>query len=137
MTYDPNTDPAIIAARKRVVECEAQARAKGEQLQQDHKLALAKGQSPAQIEARKRVVNVFWEQHLPHEKPEALQALTARVDFTQPLVSMNARGLDVNDPKAKGFLGLGRKPAYLLSRQFPPKTDADPIYALEYFPLKS
>jgi hypothetical protein len=137
MAYDPNTDPQIIAARKRVVECEAEARAKGAQLQQDHKLALAKGQTPEQIVARKRVVNVFWEQHLPHEKPEALQAFTARVDFTQPLVSMNARGIDVNDPKAKGFLGLGRKPAYLLSRQFPPHTDADPIYALEYFPVKT
>jgi len=137
MTYDPNTDPAIIAARKRVIECEAEARALGEQLQQDHKLALAKGQSPEQIEARKRVVKVFCEQHLPHEKPDVLQAFAARVDYTQPLVSMNARGIDVQNPKGKGMLGLGRKPAYLLSQQFPPHTAADPIYALEYFPLKS
>ena len=137
MTCDPKTDPEIIAAHQRVAECEAQARAKGEQLQQDHKLALAKGQTPEQIEARKRVVNVFWEQHLPHEKPDALQAFSGRVDYTQPLVSMNARGLDVQNPKGKGLLGLGRKPAYLLSQQFPPHTDADPIYALEYFPLKS
>ena len=136
MAYDPKTDPQILAARQRASECEAQARAQAAKLQQDHKLALSKGQSPAQIEARQRVVNVFWEQHLPHKKPDALQAFAARVDLTQPLVSMNARGLDVNNPKAKGLLGLGRKPAYLLSPQFPPKSDTDPIYALEYFPLK-
>jgi hypothetical protein len=137
MAYDPNTDPEVIAAHQRVAESEALARAKAEQLQQDHKLALAKGQTPAQIEARQRVVNAFCQQHLPQEKPEALQALMARVDCTQPLVSMNARGIDVQNPKAKGLLGLGRKPAYLLSQQFPPQTDADPIYALEYIPLKS
>jgi hypothetical protein len=137
MAYDPDTDPEIIAARKRAAECEAEGYAKAAQLQQDHQLALSKGQTPEQIEARKRVVNVFWEQHLPQEKPEVLQSFMARVDYTQPLVSMNARGIDVQNPKGKGLLGLGRKPAYLLSLQFPPHTDTDPIYALEYIPLKS
>jgi hypothetical protein len=119
------------------IQFETQARAIADALQKDHALALAKGHSPEQIEARKRVYKTFSEQHLPQEKPENIQALAAAIDYTQPLVSMNARGIDVNNPKSKGMLGLGRKPAYLLSQQFPPKTDADPLYALEYFPLKS
>ena len=137
MAYDPDKDPAVIAGRKRAAECEAEARALADRLQKDHALALAKGSSPEQIEARKRVVKVFCEQHLPHEKPDVLQSFYSRVDHTQPLVSMNARGIDVQNPKSRGFLGIGRKPAYLLSQQFPSRTDTDPIYALEYFPLKT
>lgn len=137
MAYDPDTDPEVIAGRKRVIECEAEARALSDQLQKDHALALAKGSSPEQIEARHRVVKVFCEQHLPHEKPETLQALYSRVDYTQPLVSMNARGIDVVNPKARGLLGMGRKPAYLLSQQFPSASDTAPVYALEYFPVQN
>src|SRR5512140_3112455 len=104
------------------IQFEAQARAIADALQKDHALALAKGHSPEQIEARKRVYKIFCEQHLPNEKPENIQALAPQIDYTQPVVCMNARGLDVNNPKSKGMLGLGRKPAYLLSQQFPPKT---------------
>jgi hypothetical protein len=113
---------------------EIQARATADACLKDHDLARAKGQSPEQIQARHRVLKVFCEQHLPSESPETF---AARVDFSQPLLSTNARGIDLNNPKSKGFLGLGRKPAYLLSQRFPPKTDTDPLYALEYFPLKS
>jgi hypothetical protein len=119
------------------IQFETQARATADSLQKDHALALAKGHSPEQIEARNRVYKTFCDQHLPNEKPENMQALAVQIDYTAPMVSMNARGIDVNNPKSKGLLHLGRKPAYLLSRQFPPKTDADPLYALEYFPLKS
>ena len=31
----------------------------------------------------------------------------------------------------------GRKPAYVLSKQFAPKAETDPVYALEYFPVKA
>ena len=137
MAYDPNTDEELIAAKKRFAEAEAEARAKGEQLQKDHSLALAKGQTPEQVEARKRVVKVFFEQHLPAEKPDAVEAFLQSVDCTQPLVSMNARGVDVQNPRGKGLLGLGRKPAYVLSKQFPPHSETDPIYALEYYPVPS
>jgi hypothetical protein len=137
MSDVPNANPEVMAGRKRAAECEAEGHALAAPLQKDHALALAKGQSAEQIEARKRVYKVFCAQHLPKEKPEDVQALAARVDYTQPMVSMNARGIDVNNPKSKGLLGLGRKPAYLVSQQFPPHADTDPIYALEYFPLKS
>ncbi len=125
MSNDPN------------IQFENQARATADALQKDHLLGMAKGHSPDQIAARKRVYKTFCDQHLPNEKPENIQALAARIDYTQPMLSTNARGIDVNNPKSKGLLGLGRKPAYLLSQQFPPKSDSDPIYALEYFPLKS
>ena len=137
MAYDPDTDPEIIALRKRVVEVEAEAAALGERLKKDHALALAKGQTPEQIEARKRVVKVFFEQHLPEEKPEGVEAFLARVDLKEPLVSMNARGIDPQNPKSRGLLGMGRKPAYVLSKQFAPKSESDPVYALEYYPVKA
>lgn len=31
---------------------------------------------------------------------------------------------------------MGRKPAYLVSQKFPPKGAEDPIYCLQYLPLK-
>jgi hypothetical protein len=135
MEYDPNTDPEVMAARKRVAEAETAAKVKADQLLQDHDLGRAKGQSPEQIAARKRVVEVFLEQHLPEEPAEALATLKAGVDYTQPLVSTNARGIDIAKPKGKGFLGMGRKPAYLLSKRFAPRGESDPMYALEYFPV--
>jgi len=137
MAYDPNTDEELIAAKKRFGEAEAEARAKADGLQKDHSLGLAKGQSPEQVEARKRVVKVFFEQHLPEETPEAVEAFLQTVDSTQPVVSMNARGIDVQNPRGKGLMGFGRKPAYLLSKQFLPHTETDPIYALEYYPVPS
>jgi hypothetical protein len=137
MSDDPHTNPEVIAGRKRAAECEAEGQASAAQLQKDHALGLAKGPSPEQVEARKRVFKVFCEQHLPGEKPENIQALAAQIDYTQPMVSMNARGIDVNNPQAKGLLGMGRKPAYVISQQFPARSDADPIFALEYYPRKS
>lgn len=135
--YDPERDPEVLALRKRVAEVEAQAQEKGERLKRDHELALAKGQDPEQIEARKRVVQIFFEQHLPDEPPEVVAAFLQKVDCTQPVVSMNARGIDVQNPKARGFLGFGRKPAYVVSKKYVPAHDHDPIHALEYYPVQA
>jgi hypothetical protein len=135
--YDPERDPEILALRKRAAQAEIDAAAKSEPLKKDHELALVKGQSPEQIEARKRVVRLFFELHLPDETPDAVEAFLQRVDCTQPLVSMNARGIDVQNPKARGFLGLGRKPAYLLSKRYAPAQDTDPLHALEYYPAQA
>ena len=97
----------------------------------DDNLARAKGHSPEQVEARQRVARLFARMHLKDQAP------LAAIDFTQPLTSLNAQKIDVANPKSKGFLGLGNKPAYLVTQNFPPKKPDDPLYALEYFPLRT
>jgi len=119
----------------KVAKAEADARAKADAYMKDDALARTKGSSPEQVEARKRVARLFCEIHLPDEKPAERNVRLAGVDYTQPLFPTNARGIDVNAPKG-GFLGLGRKPAYIVSAKLPPKTPDDPVYALEYYPVK-
>ena len=54
-----------------------------------------------------------------------------------PVTNVNARTVDASKPKKNGLFGFGRKrPAYLVSKHLPPTKPDDPIYALEYYPLK-
>ncbi|MGN6366892.1 MAG: hypothetical protein ACTHN5_01385 [Phycisphaerae bacterium] len=121
--------------RAKVAKAEADARAKADAMMKDDTLARGKGSSPEQIEARKRVAKLFCEIHLPDEKPEQIEARLGQFDYTQTVTSTNGRLKKLDDPKG-GFFGLGRKPAYIVSQRCPPKTESDPIYVLEYFPLK-
>ncbi len=100
----------------------------------DDNLARAKGNSPEHIEARRRVAKMFAEMHLP---ADAHEGRLSTIDYTMPLNAVNGRKVDVNNPKNGGFLGLGRRLAYLVSARFVPKKPEDPIYALEYSPLKT
>ncbi|HUO10732.1 MAG TPA: hypothetical protein VM008_20695 [Phycisphaerae bacterium] len=121
--------------KAKVAKAEADARAKADAWMKDDNLARAKGSSPEQVEARKRVARLFCEIHLPDEKPDQIGARLTQFDYTQTVTTTNGRLKNLEDPKA-GFLGFGRKPAYIVSARCPPKTDTDPIYALEYFPVK-
>ena len=121
--------------RAKVAKAEADARAKADAWMKDDNLARAKGSSPEQIEARKRVAKLFCEMHFPNITPEQIETRVAPIDYTQTVTTTNGRLKKLDDPKG-GFLGLGRKPAYLVSERCPPKTESDPIYVLEYFPLK-
>jgi len=112
------------------------AQAKADGWMKDDTLARTKGSLPEQVEARKRVARLFCQIHLPDEKPPERDARLAVIDYTQPLFPNNARGIDINAPKSTGFLGMGRKPAYIVSVKFPPRKPDDPVYALEYFPVK-
>src|SRR5262245_17899327 len=122
-------DPAALLSDKIAAIDEANRR--------DTALALAPGATPAQQEARHNVAEQYCGIHFPQESAEALTARLARIDYAQPVCVRNVRGLDVENPKRGGFLGLGRKPAYFISTVFPPKEPDDPIYALEYYPVKS
>ncbi len=133
---DPNSDPAVIAFRARVQEVEAQARAKADGFLKDDTLARAKGKTPEQIAARKRVAATFCQWHLPNEKPEDLQKLYDQIDYDMPVGPTNGRNRDLEHPKGTGLLGMGRKPAFIQSKAFHPHKPDDPIYCLEYFPLK-
>lgn len=114
---------------------ESDVRARTAAWMSDDTLARNKGNAPEQVEARKRVARLFCELHLPEEAVPARDARLAGIDYALPVATTNARGIDVNNPKA-GFLGMGRKPTYILSAKYPPKTDQDPLYALSCFPLK-
>ena len=109
---------------------------KADAMIQDDSLARSKGNGPEQIEARRRVALLFCKCHLPKETPELQANRLAMIDYTSPVISTNAKGIDINNPK-RGFLGMGRKPAYFISEAIPPKKPEDPVYALEYFPLKT
>lgn len=136
MTYNPEHDPIVIEARKTVAAAETAARAKADRFMKDDQLSRSKGKTPEHIEARKRVAALFCELHLAHETPEAVKSHLDAIDYTMPLGPTNARGIDLEHPKGAGFLGMGRKPAYLASKEFAPKSENEPIYALEYYPLK-
>jgi hypothetical protein len=69
-------------------------------------------------------------------KSEGHAGRLAEVDYALPVATVNGHGVDLVNPKGKEFFGMGRKPAYWVSERFPPKTAEDPIYALEYFPVK-
>jgi hypothetical protein len=104
---------------------------------QDDALARAKGAAPEQVAARQRVAKLFCEIHFTAESAEVRAGHLASIDYSAPLAPINARTVDPQNPKAKGLFGLGRKPAYLVSARFPPRKPEDPIYALEYFPVKA
>ena len=131
-----NANQIISDPKAHFAKAQADARAKADAWMKDDNLARAKGSTPEQIDARKRVAKLFCDMHLPTEKPPQIDARLAQIDYTQTVTTTNGRQKKLDDPKGTGFLGFGRKPAYLVSTQCPPKTDADPIYALEYFPLK-
>ena len=103
----------------------------------DTALALSSGTTPEHQAARRRVADQFCGIHFSHESAPARTARLARIDYTQPVCVRNVRGVDVENPKRSGFLGLGRKPEYFISTVFPPREPDDPIYALEYYPVKS
>jgi hypothetical protein len=132
-----NMDAVMAAHKAHLAKAQADAKAKADALMKDDTLARSKGNAPEQVEARKRVVKLFCEIHLSDEKPPERDARLAKIDYTQPLFPNNVRGLDVEAPKRAGFMGLGRKPAYIVSAKYPPKTAEDPIYALEYYAVKS
>jgi hypothetical protein len=114
----------------------ADANAKTQAFMKDDSLARAKGSTPEQIEARKRVARLFCELHFPKDNAAAIEARLAPVDYTQTVTTTNGRLVNMETPKSVGFMGMGRKPAYFVSAAFPPKKPDDPIYCLEYFPLK-
>ncbi len=115
----------------------AAAQAKADALMKDDTLARAKGNTPDQLAARQRVASLFCDIHFPAETAAARAARLATLDYSAPVTNLNGRAVDLQNPRAKGLLGLGRKPAYLVSARFPPQKPEDPIYALEYFPVKA
>lgn len=129
----PPPSPQALAAQAAM----ASAQPKSDAAQQDYKLAVNKGSSPDHIDARRRVARTFCEIHFPKETPADLQHRLDAIDYSQTLAVVNARGIDVDNPKRTGFLGIGGKLAYYVGAAIPPKQPGDPIYALEYHPLKT
>ena len=113
------------------------AQAQADNCLRDDAQAQAKGSTPEQRAARHRVAQLFCEIHLASDAPEARSTRLAVIDYSAPVAVINGRGVDLQNPKAKGFLGLGRKPVYLVSTRFIPQKPEDPIYALEYIPVKA
>src|SRR5450759_439410 len=62
----------------------------------DDTLAQSKGDSPEHRQARQRVARLFCELHLPDDAPADRDARLAAIDYACPVVSTNARGVDVN-----------------------------------------
>ena len=116
-------------------EVSAKARADADAWKKDDALARARGSSAEQIAARQRVVKMFCEIHFPKDTPEIREGKLAQVDYTVPTTTLNGRNVDLDNPKSKGFLGIGRKPAYFVSEAIPPQKPEEPIYVLEYFPV--
>ncbi len=111
--------------------------AKSAALTQDAGLAAAKGASPDQQAARRRVAELFCSIHLPTATPDEVAARIAALDLGQPVQVVNAAGIDTSAPPARGFWGVGKKPQYLVSKAVPPKKPDDPVYALKSFPAKN
>jgi hypothetical protein len=103
-----------------------------QQRQRTYELAMAKGNSAEHTAARRTVIMDFISVHNP-KTAENPQPFLVTVDFASPVRVVNGRDIDMDHPKATGFFGMGRKPAYLRSENMPPKTPEDPVYALEYF----
>jgi hypothetical protein len=123
--------------RTRAAKAVADEKARSAAVLREYELATAKGSSPDQVLARQHVAATFVDLHFPAETPSIRQARLAPIDYTQPLAVQNGRVVDIRNPKSSGFLGFGRKPAYLVSAAFTPNKPEDPIYVLEYFPRKS
>ena len=115
----------------------AKAHAMAGAFMKDDALARAKGSTPDQVAARQRVARLFCDIHFASESPELRAGRVALIDFSLPVATINGRAVDPQNPKSKGFLGMGRKPAYFFSAAFVPQKPEDPIYALEYFPVKA
>jgi hypothetical protein len=126
MTNLPNPDKTSANAAK-----QAELWAK------DDALARAKGAGVDQIEARRRVAKLFCDIHFPADSAEVVANRLAFIDYSAPVITINGRAVNLENAKAKGLFGLGRKPAYLVSSRFPPQKPEDPIYVLEYFPVKA
>lgn len=119
--------------RDRVAKAEAAAKAKVDAWAKDDALAASKGKTPQQMEARRRVMELFCQLHLPKETPDTIQTILDSVDYTFPVTTTNGRLVDMENPKGTGMFGMGRKPSYLVSKAFPPQNPEAPIYVVEYF----
>ncbi len=126
-----------LAHQQHVAKCSEAATAGAEKFQKDDALARAKGNAFEQVEARQRVARLFCELHLPDDAPAQRDARLAAIDYQMPLAAINARGKDLSAPRSGRLFNFGRKPSYLVSTRFPPKTDAEPLYTLEYFAPKA
>ena len=112
-----------------------EAQALAGQWRNDDTLARTKGSSPHQVEARRRVVTQFCEIHFPEDTADQRSARLADIDCTRPTTIRNGRTVNLANPKSKSL--FASKPAYLVSAKYPPASADAPIYALEYFPLRS
>ena len=115
----------------------AAAKAQADTWARNADLARSKENTPDSVEARKRVAKQFSDIHLQSDSPADRAASLARIDYAMPVTNVNARNIDINKPKKNGIFGFGRAPAYLISKHLPPTKPDDPIYALEYYPVKS
>lgn len=134
--YNPDTDPEVIALREQVRRAEAEAQAQADRFTKDDQLARTRGETPEQVEARKRVAALYCELHFPQEPPADIGKILAAIDYQMTVTTLDGRSVDMENPKGIGFLGFGRKPTYLLSKAHPPR-DQQPIYALEYFAVET
>jgi hypothetical protein len=132
MPQPANPVDAVRKIHADITKALAHAKVKSDAIANDDALAREKGSTPAHIEARKRVADLFCTQHFPRDTPAAIDARLAAIDFSQPVFPTDGRAAS----KPAGFFGLGRKPAFLVSDAFPPKAPTDPIYALQYIPIK-
>jgi hypothetical protein len=135
--YNPDTDPEVIALREQVKRAEVEAQAKADQFMKDDQLARTKGDSPEQVEARKRVAALYLEMHYPQESGAEIEKILSVIDYQMTVSTTNGRFVDMENPKGIGFLGFGRKPCYLVSKAYPPHDEQQPIYALEYFAVET
>jgi hypothetical protein len=115
----------------------AAAQANADALLKDDALAQSKGSTPEHIDARKRVARLYCEIHMPAESAADRDARLATVDYTCPVTNINARGMDPNAPRKGGLFGFRRASTIWVSAQLPPENPEDPVYALEFFALKS
>lgn len=139
LTLPDNPTPAQIEAHRKALydKAVADAKAQSDQWMKDDNLARAKGSTPEHIEARKRVAKLFMEMHFDDHSPAVTAPYLAAIDYTLPVTTTNGRIKNLENPKGSGLLGMGRKPAYIQSKRFPPKNDTDPIYVLEFYPVKN
>src|SRR2546423_1120519 len=88
----------------------AAAQSRADACARDDALARGKGASPEQAAARKRVAALFCQCHLPAETSDAVQAILQAIDCAQPVTTTNGRMVNLENPKGRGFLGMGNKP---------------------------
>jgi hypothetical protein len=130
-------DNLAAAGRERLAKAEAAAKAKVDAWAKDDALAASKGKTQPQMEARRRVMELFCQLHLPRETPDAIRAILDSVDYAFPVTTTNGRVVNMENPKGAGLFGMGRKPSYLMSKAFPPQNPEAPIYVVEYFAVAS
>ena len=112
----------------------AQVKAQADAHLKTHDIAMSKGDSDAQREARVRLVKQFVEIHF--NDPAVVDQVLRKIDLRRPMMIVDRKAFPP-DAQSGGILSIfrGQPDRFLVTEKYPPTTPDGPLVALKYGPM--